>query len=119
MIAQHDEAGGGGAATSSNGDSDLETRGLCLLSLDGGGVRGLSTLFILRNLVSCASQSFHWCLAQFQDRDEESSRFSYRGQMTSMSVSGSTVTHTNSTNLLDEKTQRGASRSKPRTAEAL
>lgn len=32
-------------------DSDLETRGLCLLSLDGGGVRGLSSLYILRGLM--------------------------------------------------------------------
>lgn len=58
MIAHHDETGGG-VANSSNGDNDLETRGLCLLSLDGGGVRGLSTLYILRALVSCTSvQSF-------------------------------------------------------------
>jgi patatin-like phospholipase/acyl hydrolase len=26
----------------------LDTTGLCLLSLDGGGVRGLSTLYILK-----------------------------------------------------------------------
>ena len=26
----------------------LDTQGLCLLSLDGGGVRGLSTLYILK-----------------------------------------------------------------------
>jgi len=32
-------------------DSELETRGLCLLSLDGGGVRGLSTLYILKGLM--------------------------------------------------------------------
>ncbi|KAI9688258.1 MAG: hypothetical protein M1822_001764 [Bathelium mastoideum] len=30
----------------------LDTTGLCLLSLDGGGVRGLSTLYILRGLMS-------------------------------------------------------------------
>ena len=29
----------------------LDTTGLCLLSLDGGGVRGLSTLFILKSLM--------------------------------------------------------------------
>jgi patatin-like phospholipase/acyl hydrolase len=29
----------------------LDTTGLCLLSLDGGGVRGLSTLYILKNLM--------------------------------------------------------------------
>jgi hypothetical protein len=46
----------GGAAISDKGDNDLETRGLCLLSLDGGGVRGLSTLYILRALVSCPSR---------------------------------------------------------------
>lgn len=29
----------------------LDTTGLCLLSLDGGGVRGLSTLYILKNIM--------------------------------------------------------------------
>lgn len=29
----------------------LDTEGLCLLSLDGGGVRGLSTLYILKGLM--------------------------------------------------------------------
>jgi patatin-like phospholipase/acyl hydrolase len=29
----------------------LDTNGLCLLSLDGGGVRGLSTLYILKGLM--------------------------------------------------------------------
>ncbi|KMK63757.1 hypothetical protein Y699_09530 [Aspergillus fumigatus Z5] len=29
----------------------LETTGLCLLSLDGGGVRGLSSLYILKNIM--------------------------------------------------------------------
>lgn len=29
----------------------LDTTGLCLLSLDGGGVRGLSTLFILKSIM--------------------------------------------------------------------
>lgn len=29
----------------------LDTTGLCLLSLDGGGVRGLSTLYILKGLM--------------------------------------------------------------------
>jgi patatin-like phospholipase/acyl hydrolase len=29
----------------------LDTNGLCLLSLDGGGVRGLSTLYILKRLM--------------------------------------------------------------------
>lgn len=28
----------------------LDSRGLCLLSLDGGGVRGLSTLYILKSI---------------------------------------------------------------------
>jgi len=30
----------------------LDQTGLCLLSLDGGGVRGLSTLYILKGLMS-------------------------------------------------------------------
>jgi patatin-like phospholipase/acyl hydrolase len=30
----------------------LDTTGLCLLSLDGGGVRGLSTLYILKGLMA-------------------------------------------------------------------
>jgi patatin-like phospholipase/acyl hydrolase len=29
----------------------LNSGGLCLLSLDGGGVRGLSTLYILKNIM--------------------------------------------------------------------
>lgn len=29
----------------------LDTMGLCLLSLDGGGVRGLSSLYILKSLM--------------------------------------------------------------------
>jgi len=32
-------------------DSPLDRMGLCLLSLDGGGVRGLSTLLILKGLM--------------------------------------------------------------------
>jgi len=32
--------------------SPLDANGLCLLSLDGGGVRGLSTLYILRDIMS-------------------------------------------------------------------
>jgi patatin-like phospholipase/acyl hydrolase len=41
-------------ATSTNHGGELnplDGRGLCLLSLDGGGVRGLSTLYILKNLM--------------------------------------------------------------------
>lgn len=34
------------------GSNPLDTNGLCLLSLDGGGVRGLSTLNILRSVMS-------------------------------------------------------------------
>jgi patatin-like phospholipase/acyl hydrolase len=33
-------------------DHTLENAGYCLLSLDGGGVRGLSTLFILRRIMN-------------------------------------------------------------------
>jgi patatin-like phospholipase/acyl hydrolase len=29
----------------------IDCTGLCLLSLDGGGVRGLSTLYILKNIM--------------------------------------------------------------------
>lgn len=32
--------------------NDLDKTGLCLLSLDGGGVRGLSTLYILKHLMT-------------------------------------------------------------------
>jgi patatin-like phospholipase/acyl hydrolase len=31
--------------------SPIDKTGLCLLSLDGGGVRGLSTLYILKGLM--------------------------------------------------------------------
>jgi patatin-like phospholipase/acyl hydrolase len=44
-------------ATQHGGDpnpspSPLDTTGLCLLSLDGGGVRGLSSLYILKGLMA-------------------------------------------------------------------
>lgn len=40
-------------ATQHGGESNpLDTTGLCLLSLDGGGVRGLSTLYILQGLMA-------------------------------------------------------------------
>lgn len=37
-----------------NGDNPniIDTHGLCLLSLDGGGVRGLSTLYILKTIMT-------------------------------------------------------------------
>jgi patatin-like phospholipase/acyl hydrolase len=39
-------------ATEHGGEpSPLDTAGLCLLSLDGGGVRGLSTLYILKSIM--------------------------------------------------------------------
>ncbi|KIW15832.1 hypothetical protein PV08_05882 [Exophiala spinifera] len=41
----------GGAVPGNETDNSLDVRGLCLLSLDGGGVRGLSTLYILRALM--------------------------------------------------------------------
>lgn len=31
--------------------NDVDTTGLCLLSLDGGGVRGLSSLYILKGIM--------------------------------------------------------------------
>lgn len=34
-----------------HGEPSLDEAGLCLLSLDGGGVRGLSTLLILKRLM--------------------------------------------------------------------
>ena len=34
------------------GPNDLDSTGLCLLSLDGGGVRGLSSLYILKGLMT-------------------------------------------------------------------
>lgn len=40
-----------GTVPGDEADNSLDTRGLCLLSLDGGGVRGLSTLYILRALM--------------------------------------------------------------------
>jgi patatin-like phospholipase/acyl hydrolase len=41
------------ATTQHGGEpSPLDTTGLCLLSLDGGGVRGLSTLYILKGLMA-------------------------------------------------------------------
>ena len=40
-------------ATQHGGEPNpLEDTGLCLLSLDGGGVRGLSTLYILKQLMA-------------------------------------------------------------------
>jgi patatin-like phospholipase/acyl hydrolase len=44
-------------ATQHGGEPDpnpnpLDTTGLCLLSLDGGGVRGLSSLYILKGLMA-------------------------------------------------------------------
>lgn len=39
-------------STEHGGEPDLvDSKGLCLLSLDGGGVRGLSTLFILKRIM--------------------------------------------------------------------
>ncbi|KAJ5340143.1 FabD/lysophospholipase-like protein [Penicillium brevicompactum] len=45
-------------ATVHGGELDpLESTGLCLLSLDGGGVRGLSTLYILKGLMDRLNQA--------------------------------------------------------------
>jgi patatin-like phospholipase/acyl hydrolase len=39
-------------ATTQGGEPDpVDSTGLCLLSLDGGGVRGLSTLYILKSIM--------------------------------------------------------------------
>ena len=38
--------------TGNTSNNDLDTTGLCLLSLDGGGVRGLSSLYILKGLMT-------------------------------------------------------------------
>jgi patatin-like phospholipase/acyl hydrolase len=40
------------AKTSSGEPNPVDESGLCLLSLDGGGVRGLSTLCILKGLMT-------------------------------------------------------------------
>jgi len=37
----------------------LDQSGLCLLSLDGGGVRGLSTLYILKGLMARLNYERH------------------------------------------------------------
>jgi patatin-like phospholipase/acyl hydrolase len=40
-------------ATQQGGEPNpLDQTGLCLLSLDGGGVRGLSTLYVLKGLMA-------------------------------------------------------------------
>lgn len=40
-------------AEGTGGERDrVDTTGLCLLSLDGGGVRGLSTLYILKGIMA-------------------------------------------------------------------
>ncbi|KAH7400365.1 phospholipase, patatin family protein [Cadophora sp. MPI-SDFR-AT-0126] len=44
--------GGIDSAASQLSQSPVATKGICLLSLDGGGVRGLSTLIILRYLMA-------------------------------------------------------------------
>lgn len=43
------------------GPNPLDTKGLCLLSLDGGGVRGLSTLFVLRDILSQMRRELGGC----------------------------------------------------------
>ena len=45
-------------ATVNGGEPNpLDSTGLCLLSLDGGGVRGLSTLYILKGLMDRLNQA--------------------------------------------------------------
>lgn len=41
-----------GVEPSSPGPNPVERDGVCLLSLDGGGVRGLSSLYILKCIMS-------------------------------------------------------------------
>jgi hypothetical protein len=41
-----------GSLRSMSQERNLDNTGYCLLSLDGGGVRGLSTLYILQNIMS-------------------------------------------------------------------
>ena len=48
----HHTTGSGTAAGRETNVFVREDRGLCLLSLDGGGVRGLSTLYILRGIMN-------------------------------------------------------------------
>ncbi|PVI04734.1 phospholipase, patatin family protein, partial [Periconia macrospinosa] len=40
----------------------LESAGLCLISLDGGGVRGLSTLYIFQTVQAQANKQMGICL---------------------------------------------------------
>lgn len=42
----------GYSVVQSRNEQTLDNTGYCLLSLDGGGVRGLSTLYILRNIMN-------------------------------------------------------------------
>ena len=45
------------ATTARGGEPNpLDATGLCLLALDGGGVRGLSTLYILKGLMDRLNQ---------------------------------------------------------------
>lgn len=55
-MSQEEGTNGG---TASNSDNERDSRGLCLLSLDGGGVRGLSTLYILRGLMQRLNDERH------------------------------------------------------------
>ena len=48
---QDEAAAGLSQAHTSNGRT-LDNTGYCLLSLDGGGVRGLSTLYILQGIMT-------------------------------------------------------------------
>jgi patatin-like phospholipase/acyl hydrolase len=46
-----------GATVHGGEPNPLDSTGLCLLSLDGGGVRGLSTLYILKGLMDRLNQT--------------------------------------------------------------
>jgi patatin-like phospholipase/acyl hydrolase len=52
LIAYTQNGSGAGTSPDTNDQNVHETRGLFLLSLDGGGVKGLSTLYILRGIMN-------------------------------------------------------------------
>jgi patatin-like phospholipase/acyl hydrolase len=51
-IGAESETTAGASQPQTSNDRTLDNTGYCLLSLDGGGVRGLSTLYILQGIMS-------------------------------------------------------------------